>query len=281
MNGPFAKSTTVAVRPTGDETFFIRALDTVREHIAPGVGDPVAVPTKGFGIARVTNTYEETSECRSFEFDVHERMLKPEPGQFVRVRITIDGTEHERCYAVSSLVARGERLRITVKRVKGGIVSNWCHRHLDIGMGIEMGCPEGSFTLRNVAAPIVFVAGGVGIAPVFPLMKHALTVTAHPIALMTVQRSESERLFWSEIDQLKREYRSRLILDERFTRDEAPSAEALPLALGELTARFPEAANACAYICGPESFSVHARAAALSAGIQRERIFSNLEVRCS
>ena len=44
------------------------------------------------------------------------------------LRVWIDGEPHLRCYSMSSSPAVDDELQVTVKRVPGGIVSNWMHR---------------------------------------------------------------------------------------------------------------------------------------------------------
>ena len=47
------------------------------------------------------------------------------PGQFVSIGAEIDGKTHWRAYSISSSPTRPETLSITVRRVAGGLVSNW------------------------------------------------------------------------------------------------------------------------------------------------------------
>ena len=67
-------------------------------------------------------------------------------GQHLPLRFMIDGQEHRRCYTISN--PPGENLRITVKRTKGGVVSNYVADRLAVGDIVESQRPDGRFVLE-------------------------------------------------------------------------------------------------------------------------------------
>ncbi|HET6951323.1 MAG TPA: FAD-binding oxidoreductase, partial [Acidimicrobiales bacterium] len=92
----------------------------------------------------------ETAEAVSFVFDVPEiaaPLFRYEAGKFVTVRVTIDGEVHHRSYSMSSSPAVDPELQITVKRVPGGLVSNWLIDNVVAGDALELSQPSGGFVL--------------------------------------------------------------------------------------------------------------------------------------
>jgi nitric oxide dioxygenase len=101
-----------------------------------------------------------------------------QPGQYVTVRVTIDGEEytHNRQYSLSN--APGEEYyRISVKKETGtdetpaGKVSNYLHEHVQEGDTLEISAPAGDFVLNTASdLPVVLLSGGVGITPLMSML---------------------------------------------------------------------------------------------------------------
>ena len=54
-------------------------------------------------------------------------------GQHVTLRFFVEGEEERRSYSISEMPAAGGRLRITVKRVRGGLISNYINERVAPG----------------------------------------------------------------------------------------------------------------------------------------------------
>lgn len=100
-----------------------------------------------------------------------------EPGQFLTLVVRIDGVEHRRAYSMCS--PRSERAGITVacKRVPRGPVSTYLVEHLRAGDRIGVLGPSWSFHVPDGidgGGPLVLVAGGSGITPLFSIAASVL-----------------------------------------------------------------------------------------------------------
>ena len=87
------------------------------------------------------------------------------PGQFCTFRVHIDGEEHLRSYSMSSAPETDGDLTVTVKRVAGGLVSNWLLDHVSEGDLLELTKPAGVFCPQETDRPVVGLCGGSGIDP--------------------------------------------------------------------------------------------------------------------
>jgi ferredoxin-NADP reductase len=74
------------------------------------------------------------------------------PGQFVQVRVRIEGVVHEQCYSLTGPPSE-TTLAITVKRRPGGVVSSFLHDHLRVGAVVEVGPAQGGFVQHYNIGP--------------------------------------------------------------------------------------------------------------------------------
>ena len=96
---------------------------------------------------------KETAEAVSILFNVPEELQSNYSfvaGQYVNVKVTLDGQEIRRAYSICSAPQSGE-LRIAIKSVKNGFFSKFANEKLSAGNVIEVGTPEGKFTFEPKA----------------------------------------------------------------------------------------------------------------------------------
>jgi ferredoxin-NADP reductase len=93
-------------------------------------------------------------------------------GQFVTLSVGKDahGKELRRSYSIASRADEGEKLRLLLRLVPGGVGSDF-FAQLPPGGEVAMTGPHGFFVLdQQHAGDIVFGATGTGIAPVLPML---------------------------------------------------------------------------------------------------------------
>lgn len=136
---------------------------------------------------QVTRIVEETPEVKSFYLkNLTEKEIKtPLAGQHLTIRFPLKGNklmlenpEQEeniryafRNYTISNNFEDNE-YRISVKKENNGLVSTTLHNDLKTGDIIEARAPKGAFILSAAKNKIkVFIAGGIGITPILPILK--------------------------------------------------------------------------------------------------------------
>jgi ring-1,2-phenylacetyl-CoA epoxidase subunit PaaE len=169
----------------------------------------------------------ETKNAVSILFNVPEE-LKPNytfiAGQYVNLRLTLDGKEIRRAYSICADPESGE-LRIAIKEVKNGNFSKFANSKLKAGDILEVGKPEGKFTFepqadrqKNYAA---FVAGS-GITPVISILKSVLkSEPRSSFVLVYGNKSPEETLFHQELHDLQSQYTGRLFVHYVFSQAKA------------------------------------------------------------
>src|SRR5690606_35560792 len=98
-------------------------------------------------------------------------------GQFLTLILRFDGKEVRRSYSLCTSPFVDKDLAVTVKRVDGGVVSNWLADNIKKGDKLKVMEPMGQFT--TVFSPegkrhLIMFAGGSGITPMMSLIKSLL-----------------------------------------------------------------------------------------------------------
>ncbi|HKR45493.1 MAG TPA: benzoate 1,2-dioxygenase electron transfer component BenC [Paraburkholderia sp.] len=89
------------------------------------------------------------------------------PGQYVN--IDVPGSGQHRSYSFSS--APGEtKVSFLIKKIPGGVMSTWLES-AQPGDSVALTGPFGSFYLRAVQRPLLFLAGGTGLAPFLSMLE--------------------------------------------------------------------------------------------------------------
>ncbi|WP_263262588.1 NO-inducible flavohemoprotein [Pseudomonas sp. RIT-PI-S] len=198
-------------------------------------------------------------------------VMPARPGQYVGVRLLIDGVEHRRNYSLSALSA-GDGYRISVKHACGGVVSTFLHERFAVGDPIDLYPPAGDFVLQSSDRPLVLISGGVGITPTLAMLEAALP-TGRPIVFIHSARNGEVHAFRQWLDeqaglhpQLTRFYCYAQAEEGRA----APDATGL---LGEehLTRWLPVDRNVDAYLLGPKPFMAAVKRSLQALGVPAEQ----------
>lgn len=184
---------------------------------------------------RVVATRWEAHSVASFEFaDPNGAVLPPwEPGAHIDVHLP-SGTVRQ--YSLCGDPARRDRYRIAVLELpdgRGGSVE--AHRELRAGAMVRIGPPRTNFALVE-ADRYVFVAGGIGITPILPMIRE---VNARGLKWQLVYGAKSGSHF-AFLDELRELGEDTLALVPQDTDG-----------LIDLARVVTESADAAVYCCGP------------------------------
>src|SRR5690242_10156133 len=171
-----------------------------------------------FHALRVAEVVPETSDANSIRFEMPAELRDAfvfKAGQHLTLRATIDGEEVRRNYSLCT-APDDQDWMVTVKRIAGGLFSNWVGDQLKAGDTVEVMPPHGSFTTEfapTAKRHIVGIAGGSGITPVMSLLR--TTLKNEPDSQFTLlygNRDSSSIIFLDALADLKDRYVGRLSL---------------------------------------------------------------------
>ncbi len=232
---------------------------------------------------RVRAVEPDTQEAVIVSFDVPQDLRDVfgfTQGQYLTLRKEIEGEDLRRSYSICAGVDDGE-LRVGVRKVKGGVFSNWINAHLKAGDTVHVMAPQGRFfvpLLPEARHHLVGIAGGSGITPILSIMKTVLAREPHSdFTLIYGNRSLKSTMFKEEIEDLKNRYMTRLVLQHVFSDEHTDSPLNQGVMNREKISEFlagviPADRIDHVFVCGPFQMNDEAEAALLAAGVPEERI---------
>jgi ferredoxin-NADP reductase len=167
---------------------------------------PVPTP-KWNGRLQVTRIFQETPEVKTFRLVNADGGAIPfsyEPGQYLPIRLKVNGETVKRIYTIASSPSQRYYCELTIKREEHGLMSRFMHDKVNEGDLIEADKPGGKFTFDgSTADSIVLIGGGVGITPLMTVLRY-LTDSGwkKPIYLLFSCKSLDDFIFRKELEYL-------------------------------------------------------------------------------
>lgn len=204
----------------------------------------------------------ETKEAVSVSFNVpleFKDFYKFTAGQYLNLKLTLDGEEIRRAYSICSS-PQNEELRIAIKGLKNGVFSQFANNKLQPGDLLEVGTPEGNFTFtpdpgqqKNYAA----FAAGSGITPVLSIIYSVLhSEPKSTFVLIYGNKTPEDTIFYQELHDLQLKFTGRFFVHfvysqakvehELFGRIERSTVNFI------LNNKYKEIEFDKFYLCGPE-----------------------------
>ncbi|WP_416138504.1 globin domain-containing protein [Halomonas sp. HK25] len=217
---------------------------------------------------RIVETHQESAVIRSFVLAPvdGEQVADHAPGQFIGVRLTLDGAPVYRHYSLSAL-PNGKHYRISVKREPQGRASRYLHDAMVMGDTLALLPPAGDLTLYDGDEPLLLASGGVGQTPMLPLARQALAQGRRVIYLHAALDAE-HHAFVDEVAALADAHPEQL--QTVTVHERGDGADHIGRIDRDLLARLlPEKAR-CYYV-GPQGFMTAVDRALAELGVPAER----------
>jgi NADH oxidoreductase Hcr len=210
----------------------------------------------------------ETHDSMSFTFAAADQTLFDfKPGQFVTLAVEIDGKTHYRAYSISS-VPQQKQLRLTIKRVPDGLVSNWLADNLAIGDNLSALNIAGQFNSSDCQhkAKLLLVSAGCGITPVMSIAKTLLAQDSDAdIEFLHCARDKDNVIFHAEMQTLTAQhsnFKVQLLLENSdgfatFSRENNSNALAHQTGMVSkdvIQQLYPDLQDRTIFLCGPVGF---------------------------
>lgn len=231
-------------------------------------------------LLRCVAVIDEAADFRTFRFVTESgEPIDYLPGQFMTFLLDVDGETVRRNYTISSSPSRPHHVSVTVKRVPGGLVSNWLHDTLAVGDTIRSLGPNGRFHLAAAgsAKQLLMLSAGSGVTPMMAMLRFiADTDLPLDVRFHHSIRNISDMAFLEELLLLQGQMAGRLRLSwnltaadgERqaraFSRSHQAAAGKVSVAPGRLddvslAHVCPDLAGRVVLCCGPDGFRARAR----------------------
>lgn len=233
-----------------------------------------------FHSLKVIDIKNETSDTVSVAFEIPEggkSTFDYTSGQYLTLKFNINGNEERRSYSMCSSPFSGEPIRIAVKRVDKGLVSNHINDVIKVGDQIEVMSPQGNFTLETSLEQKTYVAfaAGSGITPIWSMIKSVLdNEPGSKFVLFYGNKTSDSTIFKNEIDSLtgdrlsvyhilSREDTGNSITNGRIDKNKA--TELLKSNLNLLKSK-------AFFMCGPEEMIFNVKDVLQNLGVSEDKI---------
>lgn len=127
-------------------------------------------------------------------------------GQYIILKMPPHGDKKAamRPFSIASSNADQSHIQLVVKLNQVGIVTPWIFNELMEGQEVRFNGPRGNFFIRNTLKPMIFIAGGSGMAPVRSILKTMGEHGSSRSALFFFGAQTQNDLFYlDEMEQLK------------------------------------------------------------------------------
>lgn len=175
--------------------------------------------SKSFHSLKISKIEKETDDTVSVSFEVPadlKEAFKYKQGQYLTLKFEISGAEQRRAYSMSSSPIE-EEIKVTIKRVEGGLVSNHIHDNLKTGSTVEVMQPDGRFYTKldpDHRKSYYMFAAGSGITP---LMSIATTIlekeSQSSVSMLYGNRDEDSIIFKEKLNSYAEKYSGQFNLE--------------------------------------------------------------------
>lgn len=180
----------------------------------------------------------------AFRQQTSEMMCGWQGGQYLDLRVYIEGVYHQRSYSIVGLAHQplwwlddnteshtaDQRHTVTIAIKPQGLVSDYLTKQMPLASVVDTSLPLGHFTLGQTSIvgqqisendkpiPLLFIAGGSGITPMLGLITQALN-NGHQVTLLHYNRTVSSKLQhqWQQLNDNHSDFTYHLIHTEEPT----------------------------------------------------------------
>jgi len=168
---------------------------------------------RGWMNLKVVRVEEDTHDTKTFfmhDADEGGRQFDYDAGQYLTFRFDDVGPKPlVRSYTMSSSPNQPDAVAFTVKRVEGGLISNWLCDNVKVGSILKARGSIGRFCYYpNVDQPwLLMVAGGSGVTPFVSIMREFAARTGQANApqgmvLLVAYRSQEDLIQWEDLQKI-------------------------------------------------------------------------------
>ncbi|MBX8573004.1 NO-inducible flavohemoprotein [Pseudomonas cichorii] len=230
---------------------------------------------RGGRLFKVSAKIPESSEITSFYLEPVDGkpVVAHKAGQYIGVRLNVDGTEVRRNYSLSAPTS-GSGLRISVKREPGGVASSYLHDQVVAGAVLELFPPAGTFTLAEGSKPLVLISGGVGITPTLAMAETALNDGNRQVVFLHYARNAKAQAFQKVLEDWQQRFplfKAHVVHNEVDTEAEnRPSAVGMP-SIEHLQEWLPADRDLDVYFLGPKPFMAFMKRSLQELGVPQDQ----------
>ena len=137
----------------------------------------IEIPKELFSVKRFKGILEQKRQLTHDIVELRIKLIEPDSMDFIAGQyVQLESEDYKgrdsvmRAYSISSVPFDSNNIEIIVRRVPDGICTTWVFDYLKEGKKVYFSGPYGEFRLQDSDAPIIFIAGGSGMAPIWSIL---------------------------------------------------------------------------------------------------------------
>ncbi len=141
----------------------------------------IEIPKELFSVKRFSGVVEAKEQLTYDIVHLKIKLLEPKEISFVSGQyMQLESEEYKgkeaviRAYSIASTPSQTDRVDLMVRLVPNGICTTWVFEHLKARQKICLSGPYGEFKLSDTQAPIIGIAGGSGMAPIWSIVNYMI-----------------------------------------------------------------------------------------------------------
>jgi len=203
------------------------------------------------------------------------------PGQYITLKCpAYDGKKAVmRPFSIASSSSQKSSIQLNIRLNRSGTCTPWIFDHLQNGQEVRFSGPRGNFHLQNTLRPILFIAGGSGMAPVRSILKTMAENSIDRKVLFFFGALTEGDLFYSEeMAELEKQIEDFTYIPALSNEPSQSSWKGERGLITDVLSRSTESdlSEYEAYLCGKPAMIEYSLPVLQSKGILRERIFFDL-----
>jgi ring-1,2-phenylacetyl-CoA epoxidase subunit PaaE len=216
--------------------------------------------SEGLYSLTVSDIRQEANEAFTIQFGNVPSVFRDfSAGQHLTIKVNIKGEILYRTFSISSIPFVDNSLTLTIKRIKGGKVTNYLAENLKVGDTMEVTAPSGQFYINPEPAHqkhYVMIAGGSGITPIYSMIGAILKFEPKSkITLLYANRNSNSIIFKEKLEQWTKEFSTQLEVQHFLSEEENPKSAIkgyiTRISLEEMLKQYGKS-RLDFYLCGPE-----------------------------
>jgi glycine betaine catabolism B len=248
----------------GETFIYIEEIESPLRSPSPDRLQPLGQWTNQDVWCRCDRIIQETEDVKTFCLVAEASMLFDYlPGQFVTIEVEIEGKSVLRPYSISSTPTRPYHLSVTIKRVPGGLVSNWMHDKFGVGDRLKLvGGAMGQFTcMPSLPEKMLLISAGSGITPMLSMARMVQdTLVDRDIVFLHSARQPEDIVCRSELETMAAQMPNfQLLVTLTQAKESAWMGLTGRISAAMLALMVPDWRRRSVYVCGPHGFMQHVR----------------------
>jgi len=180
-----------------------------------------------------------------------------------------------RAYSISSVPSDNKCIELMIRKVPDGICTTWVFDHLQEGRELNFSGPYGEFQLSDTDAPMICIAGGSGMAPIWSiLMDMTERNNSRKAVYFFGALSQKDLFLTDELAKLSKENESFTFIPSLSNEPEDSGWKGETGLITDIVKRhFPDTSAHEAYLCGSPGMINACITVLTEGGMPEEKIF--------